>query len=643
MKRLIIALLLLTSLLWAGDIALYNEDGTLTCTTAGIAYIASTQAYGEWEFVINVDLGTEGFKFIASTTAGGDDYSLTIANGVLYLAKPGVANLFGTAAGYISYDTDYKIKITRNETTDQYGTGAKGTFYVYIQGGSFGESYQLIDVSGGSGTNPVTDNAYTISNYFVLDLDTADKISNIHLTDGNLDVRDFTVSSGAYSTSGTYYEEIPAQQYLPDLSNAVAYYPLSDYWSVGTDISDLSGNNNSGTSLNTPVFVKDQNGVGSQGQYFDGTDYNTLSSIIDFADDTEWTISFWVWVDVEADAPFFMGWNTASRIQIVAPNLRVYNTSGNPSSFPMTLSGWDMITVIADGTDADNLSVYQNGAFVQTNTFADTAMKIEALGSLTTNSVNALVGTLSDVIFYSEAKSATWALAQYTAQQYTGHPIYNTLNKGLVFYTPMTTGYMQSATVLTDMAGENHAPASGNPVIGADDTTFDGTDAFTIPNSFNSTFKGDFSICIWAKPDDGQPLTRKYLFGDWVDVDGRQLIRIELDGKIKYSFVGNSDEDSIESTSAVFPNGATDWTHLTITGDQSAHEIKMYVNGVIEPITQGNTITSGNWALYNSTTNQYFLGDYEDATGSYVGKEKDCRIYNRILTTTEMKSIMEIE
>jgi hypothetical protein len=37
----------------------------------------------------------------------------------------------------------------------------------------------LVSVSGGSGTNPVTDNTFTTSNFLVLDLDVGDRIGKI--------------------------------------------------------------------------------------------------------------------------------------------------------------------------------------------------------------------------------------------------------------------------------------------------------------------------------------------------------------------------------------------------------------------------------------------------------------------------------
>jgi len=58
------------------------------------------------------------------------------------------------------------------------------TFAVFIKGGRFGDDYTLVDVTGGSGTNPVTDATFSTSNYFVLDLDAGDRFTNLIITDG---------------------------------------------------------------------------------------------------------------------------------------------------------------------------------------------------------------------------------------------------------------------------------------------------------------------------------------------------------------------------------------------------------------------------------------------------------------------------
>lgn len=164
---------------------------------------------------------------------------------------------------------------------------------------------------------------------------------------------------------------------------------------------------------------------------------------------------------------------------------------------------------------------------------------------------------------------------------------------------------------------------------------YDGTDVITIPSSYNSTFVGDFSISYWLKPDDGQPASAIYLFGDYVDVTGRQYLRLNTDGTILFRFDGNSDIETLSTDSAVFPNGSTDFTHITIAGDQSAAEFKIYVNGVLEPTTVGNSITSANWALYNSTTDKYYFGDHDNATGNYLGYGTHPRIWGSFQSATE--------
>ena len=72
---------------------------------------------------------------------------------------------------YIAINTWYRIRITRSTS---------GVFTVYILGGNF-TNWTLVSTTGGSGTNPVTDNTYTTSSYFVMDLDANDRVSGINI------------------------------------------------------------------------------------------------------------------------------------------------------------------------------------------------------------------------------------------------------------------------------------------------------------------------------------------------------------------------------------------------------------------------------------------------------------------------------
>ena len=80
-----------------------------------------------------------------------------------------VAGIMNTAASYIEINTWYRIKITR--TLD-------GEFYFYIKGGAFGVNDWTL-ITAASGSNPVTDNIYTLSEYFIPDFVAGDRIANI--------------------------------------------------------------------------------------------------------------------------------------------------------------------------------------------------------------------------------------------------------------------------------------------------------------------------------------------------------------------------------------------------------------------------------------------------------------------------------
>jgi hypothetical protein len=151
----------------------------ISCSTAGLLYMPSTQAYGTWEFdlykgntasntmvefinngITNIDAAaTRGYVFQFSATERGIVYRM---NG-----SSAVSNVTVSDTNYIAMSTWYRLKITRSVT------GVFTTFILLPTG------WVLVPSVGG-GANPSTaDNTYTTSNYFVIDLDATDKIANI--------------------------------------------------------------------------------------------------------------------------------------------------------------------------------------------------------------------------------------------------------------------------------------------------------------------------------------------------------------------------------------------------------------------------------------------------------------------------------
>jgi hypothetical protein len=153
-------------------------DKYLECTVAGTIATLSTQAFGtwEWDMLKGADGNSLHCYFIDSDTSihgGGiaDGYTIrfdsTEAIVMRKYTNGSDVNLFSTAASYLNINQWYHGKMTVTKA---------GVRTVWIDG-------VIVDVSGGSGTNPVTDTTHSTSVFTVLDLDAGDRVANFHYTD----------------------------------------------------------------------------------------------------------------------------------------------------------------------------------------------------------------------------------------------------------------------------------------------------------------------------------------------------------------------------------------------------------------------------------------------------------------------------
>jgi len=191
------------------------EAPILQCDTTGGAYVNQIDAYGLVFDGVCYSKGTFYLYFINDVSnVQNNGYRIALYNNQFYLQKMigGTASgtLFSTSASYTPINTDYRILVWRNGITDEFVTGAIDTFAVYIQGKvkpittnkytipNLAEM-ELVDVSGGSGTNPVLDNTYTTSSYLVTNFETGEQISKVNLSEKYVSPYEFTVNSGSYS------------------------------------------------------------------------------------------------------------------------------------------------------------------------------------------------------------------------------------------------------------------------------------------------------------------------------------------------------------------------------------------------------------------------------------------------------------
>ena len=156
------------------------KNGTkyLRTDVAGIVAFPSTQAYGRWSFDLykGADANFPFFQFTndKNNLSAYNGYGVAFASTEAFVFYKNGSTTFLTANSYIANNTWYHIDIERTTAN---------VFSVYITGGAF-TTKTLVSTVGGSGSNPVLDNTYTTSKYFVLDLDAGDRITNIKMYKG---------------------------------------------------------------------------------------------------------------------------------------------------------------------------------------------------------------------------------------------------------------------------------------------------------------------------------------------------------------------------------------------------------------------------------------------------------------------------
>ena len=178
---------------------------------------------------------------------------------------------------------------------------------------------------------------------------------------------------------------------------------------------------------------------------------------------------------------------------------------------------------------------------------------------------------------------------------------------------------------------------------------FDGTgDYMDTGRTFQSTFQGSFSISLWVQPTDGQPATSDVLIGaanHASDAEDSVYIAISDSGDVAMNHRSNDVNGYLVTTYPVFPDGATDWTHIAATYTKVAGgntTYKLYINGYEVVLTNsGSAISEANHAAFATTYNLYIGGN--NAAGSlstpYTGYIDEVAIFNKALTAAEVEGL----
>ena len=218
-------------------------------------------------------------------------------------------------------------------------------------------------------------------------------------------------------------------------------------------------------------------------------------------------------------------------------------------------------------------------------------------------------------------------------------------------------GTITGATVDTDLYGGDtpkipravdNAPTARADTIGNGSASFtaSNTDYIATSATFQTTLDGAFTVTAWIKLNDGQPSAAQIICGSSSTSDeDRFYFIVDTTGKIEVLYKSNAGAGELSdlSTSAVFADGATDWTHVALTLTESGGTVTgtVYVNGVVEP---GSFSGSGVMANFVTTYNLFIGAANRNTSGAvspFDGNIAQVGIWSAVLTQAQIQEVKE--
>ncbi len=442
----------------------------------------------------------------------------------------------------------------------------------------------------------------------------------------------------------------------------VGYWPFEDVSGGGnTQITDFSGNGNTGTLIGSPVWT---DGKVGKALFFDTAgDYVTVPNSTSINLNTAQTLSFWI-KDTESTKSYAdylkktnftnAGWRLVRTGATVDMTATVF-TSGGATNFSVTgvLDGnWHhVVYTLNSGTAA----LYKDGVWVDGGAYAAGSGFADPADQLSMSDGAPPANYLDEVRLYNRALSASEVTSLYQAG---GAKFKNPNNLGLVGYWSFNEGSGTRAEdysgngnygTTTGSGGTNNKPqwVDGARAYALDfDMTDDEVDLGSPSNTDNLTTK---TVCAWIKPRSYGEFNSNGHYGEImskIDSDGWAFelndgwtVQPGVNALGFYQgYPGFNAGYWHTSTSSIQLNK---WQHVCASYDNSAYANipVMYINGTttqVEAFTNGQP-TGGSPA--NDAAAELRIGNCCDTAQTFDGAIDEVRIYNRILTAAEVAKL----
>ena len=428
----------------------------------------------------------------------------------------------------------------------------------------------------------------------------------------------------------------------------VGHWTFDGKDTTNTTATDLSGQGNTGTFTGFTRATNATAGKLGQGMSFDGVNDYVTNALFSWANNSPITVSFWNYSPGGTAASAFTIGNSDSpnRIHAHAPwidNVLYWDygdaTNGRIStSYSSYLNKWTLVTLVNNGTNFK--AIYLNGVLVTSGTTvatpptAQTGIWIGAWPNFFHN------GKIDDFRIYNRTLSANEVKQLYNLGSAKAQASSVTLGQGTTLANGIVghwtfDGNKTTNTTALDSSGQNNTGTFTNFTRATNakagklgqGLSFDGVDDYVgVPLVSSKT--NDFSFAFWLKVNVASD-TRGVIFYNGSGSDGYGFVAGSSDGGDTTKFMFLAELVYWENTNVGWTQNA--WHHIVGTLN-SSNVWRLYKDGAL-------VFTSGVKPILNIPTVRTTLGKELVSGGTVNHSLDEVRVYNRVLSATEVKQL----
>jgi hypothetical protein len=426
----------------------------------------------------------------------------------------------------------------------------------------------------------------------------------------------------------------------------VGYWPLDgDNYNANTNrVTDKSAYSNHSTNYGA-TLTEDRFGRAGGAMGFDGISDIRIgnNTHLNFNNNSNFTMSLWVKKSanpVNGNVVGLFGTISGSNrfgidYYFVGNKIRagIRNSVNGQKSFEAnpvnSLNDWNHISFVYESEKSDGMKIYINGILAATSSnigFSDfSSSAVFTLGSnfgIGGSPVNFL-GDMSEARIYNRALSASEVKSLY--ERDAPKISASSLQKGLVLDMPLTSQYTKGGGVILDKSAySNHGQNYGANITN-EGAIFNASSYIQINNPINqSNLNQEWTVSAWVNI--GDTGSSQLLISGLNH--GLSLTHATTNRALLYLNSGDNDYYVYSNSVNLLANQG--WKHVVFTFRNSDGYRKIYING------EDKTGSGPNKTSTPSGLSSLFrIGQLSQGTISGV------RIYNRVLSLTEIKSLYD--